>query len=330
MSDESERPDSEHPRRRHRSRPHAQEPTPGKRGGFRLPVRTQPIAGTEFWVIEATLGGAADVVRDADDLGIDDRDFAVRAVHRQLEGPSPLTFEDVRSWPDERLLAAGRALLSLPQLEVSVGGSMQPQDPGQGLAIPEPLTFASLREALRAWHRQENERVVAALADVASTLPSAGINNLIASALRTGSIGANTALIGGRALETAKIAANSPIFNGLASLQRSVAAFDKLVEPIERPSYRVPRQPEVVAMERLVQAVSATSKDEITVLTAQAELARSQGEAIVRLEAEMKGMRTDQRWPSRGVVVERVVAILTLLAAAGALLLAIVHGQPTR
>lgn len=70
-----------------------------------------PIPGTGLSVRGTSIGQDREMFRDATDEELDDREFTVRTVHRQLDQERPI--EDVRGWSDELLLDAGEAFLTL-------------------------------------------------------------------------------------------------------------------------------------------------------------------------------------------------------------------------
>src|SRR3989304_3071164 len=66
---------------------------------------------------------------------------------------------DVRAWGADQLLAGARAMLSFPPLQATVDGVEQPPDPDEMVAMPDPLTYGSLREAITAVPKRRGERL---------------------------------------------------------------------------------------------------------------------------------------------------------------------------
>jgi hypothetical protein len=311
----------------------------------------------------------------------------VRTVARQLDGEQAPGIDEVRAWADDRLLAGARAMLSFPPLQVSVDGLEQPPDPGEIVAMPDPLTFASFREAVTAvpkrWESKlaETARRIAELGmpKVASGLDSgvlaafrdAQSSHLAAFGPDSALGSAASALAKSPILDIAKssivdIAKTNPaldairtspaltmklpdlaftkgiaekaraltdtagIAQGLSKLQATTLAAERLAKPIDigahlrEPDVQapvmampaiVPYHPEVDAIDSLgaridVMATNQAKADRqaLEVMTSLTELVRDQGVAIQGVIAEVKGMRGDQRWPNRAVIVGAFLA----------------------
>jgi hypothetical protein len=298
----------------------------GGRGGRRFAA--QPIAGTPWSVRAASIGQTQEIFDDAADAALDDREFAVRAVQRQLLAEPALGLEDVRSWDDERLLAAARAMLSFPPLRVRVNGVEQPADPADAVVIPEPLTFASFRQALPARPKRMMTELTRRIAELGTPQMSkifevlrdspaftmklphlAGINEAAATALALSDTGA--------------------IARSLGNLRITTEAMERLTKPIELPVSAPLRvgpfpiyHPEVDAIDSLgerlktVARVQATAdRQQLETMTTQAELLRDQGQVIGMVVAELKGLRGDQRWPNRAIIVGAFLAGALLVVA---------------
>ncbi len=325
--------------------------------------RSQPIPGTGFSMRDVSVGQAEDMLEDATNAGLDDREFAVRAVERQVRGEPQPSLEDVRAWDDDQLLAAAKAMLSFPPLHVRVDGIEQPEDPADAVVIPDPLTFASFREAVPARPR----RMYSSIADTARRISELGgplATGLLGSkatsdALKTildskvgvlGASGKNSAIES--AMESIR---NSPKFNmklpeldltkgiaaeingltdtagiadSLAKFQVSTRAMEKLSRPIDVPVREplrlgpiVPYHPEVDAIHRLgerleamTETQAAADREQLEVMTGQAELIRNQGVTISLVVDEVKGLRNDQRWPNRAVIIGAFLGGAVLMA----------------
>jgi hypothetical protein len=61
------------------------------------------------------------------------------------------------------------------------------------------------------------------------------------------------------------------------------------------------------------------------VLTGQAELIRAQGITVGQLVLEMKGLRDDQRWPNRAVIIGAFLVFATLLVGIVAAILSLLR-----
>lgn len=114
------------------------------------------------------------MLKDVTNNDLDDREFTVRLVHRQLDQDPHI--EEVRAWPDEQLLDAADAFLSLVsnELDLDDEDGDEPvetetksgdQDDGNqavgevGDAEPEPLTFMSFRDEIREQSRRRGRQL---------------------------------------------------------------------------------------------------------------------------------------------------------------------------
>ena len=318
-------------------------------------LRRHPVAGTDLAVHEARGVDADELYNDYANKALDDRAFTVRAVQRQIAADPPPKLDEVGGWPDEQLLAAGRAMLSFPNERALVSGVEQPPD--EMASIPDPLTFASFREAISA----EPRRMHSSIAETARRirelgLPApiktvgAGIPASIANdpaVLDSASQGARlrtamdaiinspyltqqreTAELVGQATASMGVLTNtSAIAESLARLQETTRAAQQLAapidsamrEPIQRelapmPVIR-PYHPEVDAIRALGKRLEAVAENEATagreslqVMTGQTELIRGQGAFIQDLVVEVRGLRSDQRWPNRAVIIGAFLA----------------------
>jgi hypothetical protein len=113
-----------------------------------------PILGTDLTIRAPSIGQDSATYKDMANEELDDREFTVCLVQRQLDQDASI--EDVRSWTDAQLLAAADAFLSLDTGESDEQDDAQ--EPLEGEVIEaepdvdadlEPLTFASFRAAIR-------------------------------------------------------------------------------------------------------------------------------------------------------------------------------------
>lgn len=92
-------------------------PRDAPEGEIRLPrpflahFARAPIPGTDFTIRAPSIGQDSATYKDMANEELDDREFTVCLVQRQLD--QDLTLEDVRSWTDQQLLGAANAFLSL-------------------------------------------------------------------------------------------------------------------------------------------------------------------------------------------------------------------------
>lgn len=140
------------------------------------PMDTQPIAGTTLAVRELSVNETDALVDDDANKALDDREFMVRAVARQLTDDPVPGIDEVRAWGDDQLLAGARAMLSFPPLKVTVDGVEQPPDPDENVAVPDPLTFGSFREAVTAVPKRWESK----LAETARRIAELGMPKLTA------------------------------------------------------------------------------------------------------------------------------------------------------
>jgi len=315
--------------------------------------RTQPIAGTSLSVREHSANESDAMLDDDADNELNDREFTVQAVQRQLVGDPAPSIEEVRDWSDQQLLAGARAMLSFPPLRVLINGVEQPPEPDEVVAVPDPLAFGSFREAVTA----RPKRIYSSLADTARRITELGLPKM-ASMIDTSAFEAIRAQAGtrgalspgsalGSALESIR---NSPalkmklpeldfmkgtaaqlksltdtaaIADSLTKFQATTLAAERLakpddfgpLEPIRMPVIPPPYQPEVDAIESLGERIEAMAenqaradREQLEAMTAQAELTRDQGVAIQGVIAEVKGLRNDQRWPNRAVIIGAFLA----------------------
>lgn len=126
--------------------------------GFLAHFARATIPGTELTIRAPSARQASDNYKDAANDELDDREFTVRLVQRQLDQETPI--EDVRSWTDDQLLDAADAYLSLDtgygDEQAVEEGAQEPVEgePDEGDADdvdaePEPLTFAAVRDDIR-------------------------------------------------------------------------------------------------------------------------------------------------------------------------------------
>jgi hypothetical protein len=147
------------------------------------PMETQPITGTELSVREQSVNETHALLADDADKDLDDREFTVHAVARQLAGDPAPGIDDVRAWGDDQLLAGARAMLSFPPLQATVDGVEQPPDPDEMVAMPDPLTYGSFREAITAVPKRWESK----LAETAGRISELGVPRM-ASILDSGMI----------------------------------------------------------------------------------------------------------------------------------------------
>jgi hypothetical protein len=140
------------------------------------PMDAQPIAGTTLAVRELSVNETDALVDDDANKALDDREFVVRAVARQLTGDPAPGIDEVRAWGDDQLLAGARAMLSFPPLKVTVDGVEQPPDPDENVAMPDPLTFGSFRVAVTAVPKRWESK----LAETARRIAELGLPKLTA------------------------------------------------------------------------------------------------------------------------------------------------------
>ncbi len=83
-----------------------------------------------------------------------------------------------------------------------------------------------------------------------------------------------------------------------------------------------PYHPEVDAihamgerLEALAENDAVAGRESLQVMTEQTELIREQGQVILDLVAEVQGLRSDQRWPNRAVIIAAIVGGALLVVA---------------
>lgn len=205
------------------------EPEPEPRSGFpasRL-VRRQPILGTDWSVRERSFGEQTDMLREAENSELSDRDFVVNVIARQIVSEPELGRDEVAAWTDDQLLAGARATLSFPPIHYKVDGRKRISEEE---AIPDPLTFASFRAAIR----EQAKRRFAAFAETARRINDLGLprGSAIQDAMKV--ISANQADVlrnfgPGSAVQDAidaakKIGAMSQPMAGIDSMKKTLAA----------------------------------------------------------------------------------------------------------
>lgn len=183
------------------------------------PMATQPIVGTELSVREQSVNETDAMVDDDSNKDLDDREFAVRTLARQLVGDPGPGVDDVRGWADDELLFGARAMLSFPPLKISINGVEQQPDPEDIVVIPDPLTFASFREAVTAVPKRWESK----LAETARRITELGLPKM-ASTLDA----ATLAAIAGSG--TAAFGQGSPMAQAMESLRDSPAFRVKVPE----------------------------------------------------------------------------------------------------
>jgi hypothetical protein len=358
------------------------------------PMETQPIAGTELSVREQSVNETDALLADDAEKDLGDREFSVRAVARQLVGDPAPGIDDVRGWGDDQLLAGARAMLAFTPLRATVDGVEQPLDPDAMVAMPDPLTFGSFREAVTAvpkrWESKlaETARRITELGMPRMASIDSGVMNAFRAAQSSrlsasgpgSAFGASlAALTKGPLLDIAKSPAfdivrskpvldairNSPartmklpamdltkgiaeraraltdtagIAQGLSKLQASTIAAERLAKPIDfgerlrEPVLRdsvmtmpaiAPYYPEVDAIDALggrIDAMAANQaradREALEVMTGLTELVRAQGTATQGVVSEVKGLRDDQRWPNRAVIIGAFLAGALLVVGA--------------
>jgi hypothetical protein len=143
---------------------------PSGRPAPKLPMprfARRPIPGTDLTIRASSHGEYMAILEDAGNGELDDREVTVRAVHRQLDGD--VAVEEVRAWPDERILLAAdiciplevRADVKPPTVDDDSPSPPVGADVGlDDMADPatEPRTFASFRELIREDGRRRAER----------------------------------------------------------------------------------------------------------------------------------------------------------------------------
>jgi hypothetical protein len=153
------------------------------RKGWTSRLPKAPIPGTGLAVKTSTIGNDREMFADVENAELDDREFTVRLVDRQLLGEH--TIDEVRAWPDEHLLAAGRAFLTLDttteDVEESLGGNegdaegeadrvgadaVEDDDDEEGEL--EPLTFGTFRDEIRALGMRKARRMQRLMAGIVS------------------------------------------------------------------------------------------------------------------------------------------------------------------
>jgi hypothetical protein len=146
--------------------------------GFLAHFPRAPIPGTDLTIRSPSVGQDSAIGKDLANEELDDREFTVCLVQRQLD--QDLSLGDVRAWTDVQLLAAADAYLSLRTSElgddeeddedVEAGdqaegeGEVTAAEDDSGATVadttveettveadaePEPLTFAAFRDAIR-------------------------------------------------------------------------------------------------------------------------------------------------------------------------------------
>jgi hypothetical protein len=332
----------------------------------------QPIVGTELAVREQSVNEKDAMGDDEANAEIDDREFTVRTLARQLVGDPVPDIDEVRAWSDDRLLAGARAMLSFPPLKYSVNGVEHVPDPDEIVAIPDPLTFASFREAITAVPKRQSAKLAETARRISELrMPRIGAmfdGGTLAAirASQTSAFGLGSAI--GQATESMK---NNPAFSvkvpaallenpalkmrlpeldfmkgsvagigaltDTAGIAGSLAKFadrtvtmGKLAGPIEVPApepltFPAIRtyHPEVDAIhavgeriEAMAENQAAADREALEVMTGLTELIRNQGTATQGVIAEVKGLRADQRWPNRAVIVGAFLAGALLVVGA--------------
>ena len=148
------------------------------RKGFLAHFPRAPIPGTDLTIRSPSVGQDSAIWKDMANEELDDREFTVCLVQRQLD--QDLSIEVVRAWSDEQLLAAGDTYLSLRTSEPDLDEDDEEEDEegeqaeGEGEstaaddnaqvpvedttvedrpievdAVSEPLTFTTFRDAIR-------------------------------------------------------------------------------------------------------------------------------------------------------------------------------------
>lgn len=147
----------------------------GPRKSFLLPFPRAPIAGTELSIRSPSFGQVKETWKDVADDGIGNREFTVHLVQRQLDQRVPV--EEVRSWPDEQLMAAAEGYLSLTTRESDLDDQEDESEAeAEGEAsddavdgdqeadevedpAPEPLTFEGFRAEIRQQGLRRSKRM---------------------------------------------------------------------------------------------------------------------------------------------------------------------------
>lgn len=315
--------------------------------------RSQPIAGTELFVREFSVNETDALTDDDASADLDDREFTVRAVHRQLNGEAVPTLDEVRAWDDEQLLAGARAMLSFPALKVVVDGVEQPPEPEEVAGIPDPLTFSTFREAITAYPKRINASIAKTAARIVdlglprmfNALDVSGINAVSRQAGILGSQGPGSAVrsaiaslatsptmnikpleldfLKGTAAQLKSLTDMGGVVESLGKFQATTRMAERLATPIDytahEPIARMPAlkpyHPEVDAIEALGGRIEAMAENQakadrelLDAMTGLAERIRDQGVATQGVVAEVKGLRDDQRWPNRAVIIAAVIA----------------------
>ena len=300
----------------------------------------------------------------------------------------------MRAWGNDQLLAGARAMLAFAPLRATVNGVQQPLDPDTMVAMPDPLTFGSFREAVTAvpkrWESKlaETARRITELSMPRMAIMDSGAMNAFRAAQSNhlsavgpdSAFGASlAALTKSPLLDVAKSPAfdiarfnpaldairNSPaltmnlpavdltkgiaeraraltdtagIDQGLSKLYVSTIAAERLTKPIDfgerlrEPVLResvmtmpaiAPYHPEVDAIDALggrIDAMAANQaladREALEVMTGLTELVRAQGTATQGVISEVKGLRDDQRWPNRAVIIGAFLAGALLVVGA--------------
>ena len=115
------------------------------RRAFLLHFPRAPVPGTDLTIRSTSVGQDREMWKDASDHELDDREFTVLLVQRQLD--QEVDVEAVRSWPDDQLLAAADAFLSLVKRTDRVEGAEEDEEPAEELDSG-PATFADVRRGV--------------------------------------------------------------------------------------------------------------------------------------------------------------------------------------
>ncbi len=158
--------------------------------GFLAHFARATVPGTELTIRAPSARQASDNYKDAASEELDDREFTVVLVQRQLD--QELALEDVRAWADEQLLDAADAYLSLDTDEENTadeedGSQELVEGDAEGDTEPEveaeSLTFAAFRDAICEQGARRAKRLSELFA-VISSLTTGALSPPVAAAMK--------------------------------------------------------------------------------------------------------------------------------------------------
>jgi len=325
--------------------------------GFLAHFARANVPGTELTIRAPSARQASDSHKDAASEDLDDREFTVALVQRQLD--QELSLEDVRAWDDEQLLDAADAYLLLnTEGEEAADVEEGAQEPADGEADddetepkgdvePEPLTFASFRNAIREQGARRAKRMTE-LFDRISTLTTGALSPSVAAAMKgiagvdfskiTGSFASNAlagidlkALAGTSAMGDSlrKMMADTQAVQKFALPAMSVPRLDRHVpapEPLRTFTVAPVVRPEIGLLREVNESLEKMHDDQlrfdehqIEVLTQQGELLKAQGAALEALVIDAKGQKWNRLITIVATIVMTVATVVAVLFAAGLL-----------